>query len=126
MAASKDEATVQLAGGGSVRCLVDASRAKAGDKVTLGMRPEHFAVGGGENALPTKVVFVETLGSATVAYCDYPGLNEPLTCELDGRVRPKNGAPVTLSVPAEGCYLFDAEGLAFTRLAPGQVEQRAA
>jgi multiple sugar transport system ATP-binding protein len=125
-AASKSEATVRLEGGGSVRCLVDASRAKVGDKVTLGVRPEHFEVGGTENALPTKVVFVETLGSATVAYCEYAGASEPLTCELDGRVRPKNGEAVTLSVPAEACYLFDREGLAFTRQAPGQVEQRAA
>jgi multiple sugar transport system ATP-binding protein len=125
-AASKSEATVQLGGGGSVRCRVDASRAKVGDQVTLGVRPEHFEVGGAENALPTTVVFVETLGSATVAYCDYPGLSEPLTCELDGRVRPKNGASITLSAPAEACYLFDAGGLAFTRLAPGQLDQRAA
>jgi multiple sugar transport system ATP-binding protein len=125
-AASASEVTVALAGGASVRCLVDASRAKVGEQVTLGVRPEHFEVGGAENALPTKVVFVETLGSATVAYCDYPGLSEPLTCELDGRVRPKNGALVTLSVPAEACYLFDAGGLAFTRLAPGQLDQRAA
>jgi multiple sugar transport system ATP-binding protein len=125
-AATKDEATVRLGGGGSVRCLVDASRANVGDKVTLGIRPEHFAIHGNENVLPTTVSFVETLGSATVAYCDYPGLAEPLTCELDGRVRPKTGAQVTLSVAAEACYLFDADGLAFTRLAPGLVEQRAA
>jgi multiple sugar transport system ATP-binding protein len=124
--ASKDEATVALAGGGRVRCLVDASRAKVGDKVTLGVRPEHFEVSGGENALPTKVVFVETLGSATVAYCEYPGVAEPLTCELDGRVRPKNGESVTLSVPAACTYVFGADGLAMRRLAPGQVEQRAA
>ncbi len=125
-AASKDEATVALAGGGSVRCVVDASRAKAGDKVTLGVRPEHFEVGAGENALPTKVVFVETLGSATVVYCEYPGVSEPLTCELDGRVRPKNGEAVTLSVPAACTYVFGADGMAMRRLAPGQVEQRAA
>ena len=124
--ASKDEATVALAGGGSVRCLVDASQAKTGDKVTFGVRPEHFEVGGGENALPTKVVFVETLGSATVAYCYYTGLSEPLTCELDGRVRPKNGQAVTLSVPASRTYMFGADGMAMRRLAPGQVEQRAA
>jgi multiple sugar transport system ATP-binding protein len=125
VAASKSEATVQV-GGGSVRCLVDASRAKVGDKVTLGVRPEHFEVGGAENALPTKVVFVETLGSATVAYCEYAGASEPLTCELDGRVRPKNGAAVTLSVPAACAYVFDADGAAMRRLAPGQLEQRAA
>ena len=129
-AASASEATVQLPGGGSVRALVDASAAKIGDKVTLGIRPEHFSVVahavGNENALPTRVTFVETLGSATVAYCDYPGVAEPLTCELDGRVRPKMGESVTLSVPAACAYVFSADGRAMRRLAPGQLEQRAA
>ena len=124
--ASKDEATVQLAGGSRVRCLVDASAANVGDKVTLGIRPEHFAFGGLENALATRVTFVETLGSATVAYCEFPGVAEPLTCELDGRVRPKNGDAVTLSVPAACIYVFGADGLALRRLAPGQIEQQAA
>jgi multiple sugar transport system ATP-binding protein len=125
-AASASEATVQLPGGALVRCLVDASHAKSGDKVTLGVRPEHFELGGGENALATRVTFVETLGSATVAYCDYPGVAEPLTCELDGRVRPKSGAAVSLSVPAACTYVFGADAKAMRRLAPGQVEQRAA
>ena len=125
-AASAGEATVKLPGGDSVRCLVDASGARVGDKVTLGIRPEHFEVRGSENALPTRVTFVETLGSATVAYCDHPGVGEPLTCELDGRVRPKNGEAVTLSVPAACTYIFSADGKAMRRLAPGQVEQRAA
>jgi multiple sugar transport system ATP-binding protein len=125
-AASAGEAVVTLSRGQALRCLVDASGAKVGDKVTLGVRPEHFEVGGAENALPTKVVFVETLGSATVAYCEYPGLSEPLTCELDGRVRPSNGESVTLSVPAACTYVFGADGMAMRRLAPGQVEQRAA
>jgi multiple sugar transport system ATP-binding protein len=125
-AASKDEATVNLAGGGQVRCLVDATDARVGEAVTLGIRPEHFTLAGSENPLASKVTFVETLGSATVAYCDYPGLPEPLTCELDGRVRPKNGEAVTLWVPSEACYLFHADGRAMRRLAPGQVEQRAA
>jgi multiple sugar transport system ATP-binding protein len=124
--AGAQEAMVQLAGGATVRCLVDASAAKPGDKVTLGMRPEHLHAGGGENTLATRVTFVETLGSSTVAYCDFPGLAEPLTCELDGRVRPKNGDSLRLSVPAEACYLFDAAGLAFRRLASGQPDQRAA
>jgi multiple sugar transport system ATP-binding protein len=127
-ARSASEATVRLPGGAAVRCLVDASRARLGDKVMLGVRPEHFEIGGGntENALATRVTFVETLGSATVAYCEYVGVEEPLTCELDGRVRPKNGEYVTLSVPAACTYVFDADGRAMRRLAPGQVEQRAA
>jgi len=124
--ADAQSATVQLTGGAAVRCLVDAAAAKSGDKVTLGIRPEHFAVAGSENALACRVTFVETLGSSTVAYCDFPGVAEPLTCELDGRVRPRTGEAITLSVPAACTYLFDADGHALRRLAPGQIDQLAA
>ena len=130
--ASAQEARVTLAGGDTVRCLVDASAAKPGDKVTLGVRPEHLHAGApaspgmaSENALATQVTFVETLGSATVAYCSYPGVDEALTCQLDGRVRPRNGDRMALSIPADAAYLFDAGGHALRRLAATE-QQRAA
>ena len=124
--ADAGSATVQVSGGAALHCQVDASRAQPGDKVTLGVRPEHFALGGADNALDTRVTFVETLGSATVAYCEFAGQPEPLTCELDGRERPRVGDRVALSVPAACVYVFDAQGRALRRLAPGRLEQRAA
>ena len=130
--ASSQEARVTLAGGDTVHCVVDASAAKPGDKVTLGVRPEHLHAGApaspgmaSENALATQVTFVETLGSATVAYCSYPGVDEALTCQLDGRVRPRNGDRMALSIPADAAYLFDAGGHALRRLAATE-QQRAA
>ena len=130
--ASAQEARVTLAGGDTVHCVVDASAAKPGDKVTLGVRPEHLHAGApaspgmaSENALATQVTFVETLGSATVAYCSYPGVDEALTCQLDGRVRPRNGDRMALSIPADAAYLFDAGGHALRRLAATE-QQRAA
>ena len=116
--ASAQEASVRVSGGDTLRCAVDASAAKPGDKVTLGMRPEHLQAstgGSGENTLATRVSFVETLGSATVAYCSYPGVDDALTCQLDGRVRPRVGDTLTLTAPAQSTYLFDAEGRAMRR-----------
>jgi multiple sugar transport system ATP-binding protein len=121
-----DELTVQLSGGACVHSQVDGSGVKAGDKLTLGIRPEHFALAGSENALPAQVSFVETLGSATVAYCQVAGESDALTCVIDGRVRPARGDTVTLSVPASCTYVFKADGRALRRLSPGQIEQRAA
>jgi multiple sugar transport system ATP-binding protein len=89
--------------------------------VTLGVRPEHFAVGpsGGAgdttNVLRATVTFVESLGSTTHAYCGFPGAQDDLTVELDGRLRVKSGQALTLAVPGDACYLFDAEGLAWRR-----------
>ena len=45
-------------------------------------------MGGDGNRLEAKVTFVESLGGTTFAYCPYPGLEDPLTCQFEGR----NGA----------------------------------
>jgi multiple sugar transport system ATP-binding protein len=112
-------ADVKLANGDVLRCAVDATRAQAGTKVTLGVRPEHLTTSltgsDSENALHAKVTFVEALGSSTQAYCDYPGTDEPLTCQLDGRTPIRSGQALTLGAPAAWCYLFDADGRAFPR-----------
>jgi multiple sugar transport system ATP-binding protein len=113
------EAVVRLASGARIRCLVDAGRARAGDRVTLGVRPEHLVPGvDSTNALDVSVTFVESLGGSTQAYCSFPGVDEALTCSLDGRVRVQQGDALRLAVPPEGTYLFDAEGQAFARTAP--------
>ena len=109
------QATVRLGTGSLIRCAVDAAAAKTGDKVTLGIRPEHLVAGAQENSIDTSVTFVESLGSTTHAYCAFPGVEEALTCELDGRMRLHNGDRLTLSLPVDACYLFDAAGHAFRR-----------
>jgi len=114
------EALVRLAGGQQVRARVDVSRARPGDKLTLGIRPEHLRIGGSENLVDTTVAFVESLGGTTFAYCPYPGLEEPLTCQFEGRNgsdRLRSGDALALHLPAEAVYLFDAEGRAFRRQA---------
>ena len=118
VSADAGAAVVQLESGAQVRCEVDAGRAKAGDKVTLGVRPEHLEIAAGaqaSNAIATTVTFVESLGSTTHAYCEYPGAAETLVCELDGATRLKNGAALSLGIPAARAYLFDADGQAFRR-----------
>ena len=119
------QAIVKLGTGALIRCDVDGTAGKQGDKVTLGVRPEHLVASGTVNAIETNVTFVESLGSTTHAYCAYPGVEEALTCELDGRMRLNNGDRLTLSLPADACYLFDAAGQAFKRLGTAN-EQRAA
>ena len=122
VAASTGHATVRLASGAQLRALVDGSGAKVGDKVTLGVRPEHFLVGqvdGTVNVINATVTFVESLGSATHAYCAFPGVEDALTCEFDGRTKVHTGDVLALSIPAESCYLFDAGGRAFNRLGGG-------
>ena len=116
--ASAGHALVRLPDGAQIRALVDAARAARGDKVTLGVRPEHFEIGASENLIQTTVTFVESLGGTTHAYCAYPGVEDALTCEFDGRTRVRAGDPLALSLPAEFCYLFDSQGGCFRRHLP--------
>jgi len=118
-------ATVRLGGGEQIRTLVNAAKAKMGDKVKLGVRPEHLRAGVADNALQTEVTFVESLGSITYAYCSNKGATEVLTAAIDGLAPIKNGDALQLGVPPEWAYLFDAQGNAFERLST-QEQRRAA
>ncbi len=114
--AGATEATVKLASSGElIRCAVDASRAQVGDQVVLGVRPEHLRSGVVDNALNTRVTFVESLGSMTYAYCQHPGVEEVITCALAGDHAVASGEALPLQVPAGKAYLFDAQGKAFSR-----------
>lgn len=107
--------TVKLASGELIHCEVDAGRARVGQTVTLGVRPEHFVAGGQGNQMGITVMFVESLGSSTHAYFSFPGVEEVLSSTLDGETRVRAGDRLTLGVPTDRCYLFDSEGLAFKR-----------
>ncbi|MDP1899583.1 MAG: sn-glycerol-3-phosphate ABC transporter ATP-binding protein UgpC [Rubrivivax sp.] len=119
--ASARGATVRLGGGETIRCAVDATAARPGDKVKLGVRPEHLHAGVDDNALQCTVTFVESLGSMTYAYCSNPGVDDVVTCAVEGERRIAIGQALPLSVPEGKAHLFDAEGRAFRRLvAAGQ------
>ncbi|MDE2371865.1 MAG: sn-glycerol-3-phosphate ABC transporter ATP-binding protein UgpC [Burkholderiales bacterium] len=113
--ASAAGATVRLGGGETIRCDVDAAAAKAGEKVKLGVRPEHLRAGVADNALQTKVTFVESLGSMTYAYCSNAGVEDVITCALEGDRRVAGGDFLPLGVPPEKTHLFNAEGRAYPR-----------
>jgi multiple sugar transport system ATP-binding protein len=121
---SGSEAEVRLTDGSTLLARVDASRTSPGDKVTLGVRPEHLRIsnsdGGEGNLLHSTVAFVESLGGTTFAYCPYPGLEEPLTCQFEGRNgcdRLRSGDRLPLHLPPEALYLFDTQGRALRRQA---------
>ncbi|QTC89657.1 ABC transporter ATP-binding protein [Brevundimonas goettingensis] len=112
----KGGASVTLPGGETVRVDVDASRARPGDSVTLGVRPEHLTLSGKANVIATRAAFVETLGHATYAYVGLAGVSDTLTVQLPGDIRPAMGDALKLHVAADQAHLFDADGQAFQRL----------
>ena len=108
-------ATVRTEAGDIVTVAVDASSGKAGDRVTLGVRPEQLGLTEPGSPITAEAVFVETLGNTTFAYLTYSGLAETLTVQLSGTVRPKTGDHLTLHVAADQAHLFGTDGNAFPR-----------
>ncbi|MEJ1937220.1 TOBE domain-containing protein, partial [Nostoc sp. NIES-2111] len=106
--------------GGTAVDLEDGSRivvparpgAKAGDAVTVGVRPEHLSLGGtGEVRLSGTLDLVERLGETGYAYCRLD-TGTPVTAEVRGAVALATGSRAGVSAAPENVHLFDAGGLA--------------
>jgi ABC-type sugar transport system ATPase subunit len=107
--------TVSLQSGEQVIAPVAANGASTGQKVTLGIRPEHLIDGGGgDTEIKGKAIAVEHLGGETYAYLDRGG-SEPLVIKAGGDAKISEGEVVPVGVQAQTCYLFDQDGKAFER-----------
>jgi multiple sugar transport system ATP-binding protein len=88
-----------------------------GQRVTVGVRPEHLIEGGGgAGELKGRVIAVEHLGAETYVYLERAA-SEPLVVKAGGDSRAKVDEVLPVGVPASACYLFNAEGQALPRVA---------
>jgi multiple sugar transport system ATP-binding protein len=108
---------VGLPGGAAVAARVDGRGVSPGQKVTLGIRPEHILADGGEGArLSGTVDVVEQLGEAYLLHVRIAD-GSLITAKLPGDARYGEGDRVELTVPGALCHLFSEEGQAFMRAA---------
>jgi len=119
--AESNAAIVSVPDCADIRVAVDATGAKPGEKVTLGIRPEHFQVsdvpGAGIGGL---VMVLEHLGDETYAYLEAKGTKEGLlNARLDPQSLVKNGQSLRLTVGEHSAHLFNEAGIAFRRLGNG-------
>jgi multiple sugar transport system ATP-binding protein len=110
-------ATIRLREGSEFGADVGAQGARAGDAVTLGMRPEHLRLAA--TGLAATVTLIESLGSVRFAYLATDATDEPVIVQLSPDDRPKEGGRVALAADRKNCHLFDAAGRAFPRFAAG-------
>jgi multiple sugar transport system ATP-binding protein len=103
-------ATIDLGALGTVT-LPRATKRIAGETVTLGIRPEHFALGKSDFTLTVTPKIVEHLGIHTVLYADLPG-GENFIALFEGDPKVEEGAPVEIGFKLSSAHLFDAAGLA--------------
>jgi len=89
--------------------------AKAGDKVTVGVRPESLEIvaagAAGFTALPARVESVERLGNITFVYLD-AGTPEVITVQVMGPTPLESGQTVQVGLRPGALYVFDAAGKA--------------
>jgi multiple sugar transport system ATP-binding protein len=112
--AASDGVTVTLPGGRDVGVPVAAGTLRAGDKATLGVRPEHLKPA--ENGeLAGDVIVAERLGGETYLYIR--SADEPLfVVQADGDNPTRVHDRVAVRIDPETCHLFDADGRSLPRL----------
>ena len=111
---SKSDKTTEVDIFGSSKITIPKTSATAseGDKLFIGIRPEHLLVNqNGDASWESKVFVVEKLGSGTFLYLEKEG--EPLVVEAEGNTNIKVGDTVKISFTAERCHLFDNSNQAF-------------
>ncbi|TRL34034.1 ABC transporter ATP-binding protein [Rhizobium straminoryzae] len=123
-----DDALVQLAGLAPLRiALRQGATVKTGDPVTVGIRPEAFAVGGSKPAsCPARVRLVENLGRETVVYADASPLvtsgsdtgTRNVTIQLGSAVAVAPNSEITIGFDPADAYLFGSDGATLTPAKP--------
>ncbi len=112
---SANGVTVEVADGAMLTAAAVQNGASPGQKVTVGVRPEHLIEGGGgAGELKGRVIAVEHLGGETYIYLERQGA-EPLVVKAAGDSRTRVDEVLPIGVPAFACYLFDAQGQAYAR-----------
>jgi sn-glycerol 3-phosphate transport system ATP-binding protein len=83
-----------------------ALREKAGESVTVGVRPEHLVRAGGSGpALSLKVDTVEALGADSLLHCQLGP--HALVVRVDGHDTPEPGSPLAVAAMPGKTFFFD-------------------
>jgi multiple sugar transport system ATP-binding protein len=110
----EDGVEVRLSDGTSLLLPHDPGGARDGERLTLGVRPEHLVIGEADGLRPSIEVAVnltEPLGGESFVYGTLrPG--EPLTIKQPGQIFIRSGATIAARIEPDLCHLFDRQGRA--------------
>ncbi len=106
--------TVALPSGEQVTVPTSAGGVRAGDTITLGVRPEglHIDPAG---PITGEIKLVERLGGLTLLHVT-SGSDQALTVQIEGSDATRAHEVVHLSIDTAACHLFDKAGQALPRL----------
>ncbi|MFT3988114.1 ABC transporter ATP-binding protein [Aestuariivirga sp.] len=118
IAAAEKGVRLALKNGAEIAVPRRPGTAKAGDPVTLGIRPEDVQIGGGDARVEGTVVAVERLGNESFIYLDLPGSTE-FAVHAAGDVAAAVGSKIDVGLIASRCHVFDSAGQALSSLQAG-------
>ncbi len=99
--------SVEMEGGHRLVLPVEATSVATGDRVEVGIRPEHVTPGDGGFEIEVNVL--ERLGGVSITYGKLRD-GTRFCASLPGDARVTEGAPLSLAVAPEDCHVFDASG----------------
>ncbi|WP_137132696.1 sn-glycerol-3-phosphate ABC transporter ATP-binding protein UgpC [Rhizobium sp. FY34] len=97
-------------GGSIVISSPAAGRIRKGERITVGLRPEHLTLNTDKPRLRLTLDISENLGGSTQFYTT--GGSEPVTLIVPGRPAIAAGNALDVGIAADHIYLFDAQGQA--------------
>lgn len=100
-----------------LKAAVDARHLKAGEKVQLGIRPEHIALSssGADSNMAAHVQHIERLGDSSLLYVQMGQGQAVTTVKVEGSASTSAGTLLNLSMLPDQLHLFDNRGAACKR-----------
>jgi multiple sugar transport system ATP-binding protein len=112
---ASDGIVVRYETGDTQKVAVEPGQAREGDKVTVGIRPEHLHIMTGGEGVSAKATAVESLGDAAYLYAECPVAPDGLIARIPPLERHERGEAFKVGSTPDHCHLFDANGQAFER-----------
>jgi multiple sugar transport system ATP-binding protein len=98
-----------------MQAAVDARALRAGQSITVGIRPEHARMGTAFQHIVREVQWQERLGESTYLYLNSGDLGAPLVVKAEGLTHAAPGNRVAMAMPEQHCHVFDDQGMALAR-----------
>ncbi|MBM7035128.1 maltose/maltodextrin transporter ATP-binding protein [Vibrio sp. qd031] len=115
--AEPERVKVELANGASFWIPVEGSTVNVGDRMSLGIRPEHLRTADdGDASIQGEVMIVEKLGQETQVYLNLDGADADVIFRQPDTLDVEPGDHYSIGINADRCHLFHADGQACRRL----------
>ena len=108
-------AKVCMTDGSIITVACNGSNLKKGEKVSLGIRPEHLSVQSSAQDFGVTVSLCEQMGDSTMVYAALEGFDKPVVVRVADVFRAEQNHKLRIGVNPELAYLFDSHGMAVPR-----------